>query len=440
MFDLGRGSLASWDEAIYAGVAKEFARSGQWLELTLGGGLWLEKQPLCIWSTAFFYKIFGVNEFAARLFSTLCGIGTVLVVYFLGKKMFGRWTGFLAALVLLSSSHLIHYSRFGMMDVPLTFFISLALYFLWRGRDENRFLIYSGAAFGLAVMTKGFAAFFVVPLTWIYCIWTGETQILKRRAYWLGWLAALVIASPWHLYEWVMHRDAFMNGVVVKNFVERTMHAIEGHHGRWDYYIRTMTNKYHPWTLISIFSAPLFLFKAVKDRDKEIIFIASWIFTVFFIITLVQTKLRWYIIPLYPALSLSVAYYLGKVFSENQKNFVRVMFLVIMILHVPYSNIFNHDYSRDIKGIAPLVKKEVPEKMPVHLYNYHETPAATFYLERPNTYLDTPESFMSELRAKKEFYCLIHENDLRSFHKSLNALAITELGSFENLKLVSKKR
>ena len=99
LYRLGSGSLASWDEAIYASVAKEVVQSGDWLRLTLDGSLWFDKPPLAIWMTTVFYKLFGVHEFSARLFSALCGVGAVVTTYFFGRELFNRWTGFVGALV-----------------------------------------------------------------------------------------------------------------------------------------------------------------------------------------------------------------------------------------------------------------------------------------------------------------------------------------------------
>ena len=61
LFDLGRGALSSWDEAIYATVAKELLHSGRWFFLSYGGSPWVDKPPLAIWATVIFYKLFGVN-------------------------------------------------------------------------------------------------------------------------------------------------------------------------------------------------------------------------------------------------------------------------------------------------------------------------------------------------------------------------------------------
>ena len=67
LWKLGAGSLAAWDEAIYAQVSKEILRSGDWLTPHWQYQPWFEKPPLFLWSTAFLYRLFGINEFWARV-------------------------------------------------------------------------------------------------------------------------------------------------------------------------------------------------------------------------------------------------------------------------------------------------------------------------------------------------------------------------------------
>ena len=440
MVNLGGGSLASWDEAIYASVAKEMMRSGHWFKLTLEGGPWADKPPLCIWATVIFYKLFGVNEFAARFFSALSGIGTILVTYLLGSKIFNRWIGFLGALVLLSSSHFIHFSRFGQMDAPITFFITVTLYFFWLGRERNRYLIFSGCALGLAIMTKSFTACLVLPIVWIYCFWAGEIHVLWKSSYWVGVILAVVIALPWNLYETIAYRGLYLHSALTKHLFLRTTQVLDGHSGNAYFYIRTMVNKYHPWTLISIFSAPVFLFQAFRSRKKEIVFIAVWIFLIFFVITLMRTKLDWYLLPVYPALSISVGYYLAKLFKEDQRFFVQGMFIVVMALHLEYSRVFSHDYSRPIKGIASLAKPLFSRSDVVYFYNFHESPAGIFYLDKRIAYLDTPEKFLEQAKASDFFYCFVYEKDLSALGSYFSSAGLSVRASYENFRLIAKEK
>lgn len=439
---LGYGSLASWDEALYAASARDLLTSHNWFELTLGGLPWFDKPPLAMWITAISYKLFGVNEFSARLFSALCGIGTVMITYLFGSRLFSRWIGFLSALVLLSSSHFLHFARFGQLDSALTFFTAAALYFFWMGREKNRYFIFSGIALGLAVMTKGFAGFFTVFICWIYVLWSGEIYLFGRPNYWIGLMVAAGVALPWHLYQIAMHQNVFMIDVVKKHLFSRTMTALDGHVGNYYYYIRTLVNKYHPWILVGIISAPYFLFKSIKKRYEEFIFPTVWMFFIFCVVTLMQTKLAWYIIPAYPALSITVGYFLAKVFHEDHKNWIKIAFVGVMILHVPYSHIWNHDYSADIKAITPAVKESVPLNESVNLYNYHETPAGLFYFQKPNGtigYIDNETAFLSQAQSNKPFFCLIRDRELPQLQDEIQQVGLKPLASQKGITLFVKK-
>ena len=91
----GRPALEPFDDASYADIAKNIVKTGDWLHLRwLGGATFLEKPPLHLWMIAASFKIFGQNEFAARLFSSLCGLGTILVTVLFGRELFrsGRHT------------------------------------------------------------------------------------------------------------------------------------------------------------------------------------------------------------------------------------------------------------------------------------------------------------------------------------------------------------
>lgn len=442
LFRLGDGSLASWDEAIYASVAKELYRNGQWFKLTLGGAPWFDKPPLAIWATALSYRIFGVNEFSARFFSAVCGTGTVLVTYLLGKRIFGRWVGFLGAAVLLSSSHFIRFSRFGMLDAPLTFFLTLSFYFFWLAVESGRtkHFIFSGIAAALAILTKSFAAFLIFPIQWIYAVWAGERYLLKRRSSWLGFAIAMGVFLAWSFLGLFMDRANFIQDGLWTHLVLRTTQPLDGHAGNAYFYIRTLINKYHPWILVGVVSGPLFLFRAMKDRYREFVFLSVWMFFILGVVTLVRTKLAWYILPAYPALSISVGYCLSKVFNQNQASWIRPVFIGIMALHVTYSHIFDHDYSRPLKGLAPAIVREVPPGGELGLYNYHEAMATLFYTDRKAIYIDSPDAFRERVKIDPSFVCLVREDRWSEIELFVKSQGLFVAETFEGTKLVIKKK
>jgi len=440
LFNLGHGALASWDEAIYASVAKGIHESGDWLTLRLNGVLWLEKPPLAIWVTALFYKLFGVNELSARLFSALCGSGCVFATYWIGRHLLDRWAGLLGALVLLSSSHFLVYSRFGMLDAPLLLFIILTLGFFWLGQNRNRYLIYSGIALGLAFLTKGFAAFLVFPVIWFYALLANKMEVLGRSSYWLGVMLAAAIALPWYLAQLILHHSAVTPNAFSWSFFVTPFQELDAPSGLWYFYVRVLVNKFHPWILVAIVTAPWTLFRAFKDREEETIFLAAWMFGIFILLTLFHLKRSWYAMPLYPALSLTVGYALSRIFRERSALFVRVMFLVVMALHVPYSHIFSQDYSRDIKALAADTRVRFAANETVILYNYHESPAVSFYMGHDTAYADNPEELSEAIRGGAS-HVLIRRSDSEaaSVAATLSRSRLYPVAEAEGLRLFTKK-
>ena len=54
---LGTKELQNWDEGLYANIAGEMVKTGNYLDLKLQGGQWLEKEPLPFWFEALSIKI-----------------------------------------------------------------------------------------------------------------------------------------------------------------------------------------------------------------------------------------------------------------------------------------------------------------------------------------------------------------------------------------------
>ncbi len=90
---LGMRSLISPDEGRYASIAWEMMRSGDWITPRLNGLLYFEKPPMQYWLSALFLHLFGLNEFAARLWPALAGFLTVLAVGATASRLWGRETG-----------------------------------------------------------------------------------------------------------------------------------------------------------------------------------------------------------------------------------------------------------------------------------------------------------------------------------------------------------
>jgi len=72
------------DETRYSLIARAMNESGNYITPHIKNVIYLEKPPLVSWATAISFKVFGENDFSARLFIALCAWGCILLAYFMG--------------------------------------------------------------------------------------------------------------------------------------------------------------------------------------------------------------------------------------------------------------------------------------------------------------------------------------------------------------------
>jgi len=116
-----------------------------------------------------------------------------------------------------------------------------------------------------------------------------------------------------------------------------------------------------------------------------------------FFTLIVQTKLAWYILPCYPALSLSVGVFLAWCLRDRYEFFAKLAVAVVLILHIPFSSVIIQDYSPGIKALAAPIREAVGPQDTLFLYEFHESPAATFYCDRKVEYIDSVEELEKRL-------------------------------------------
>src|SRR5258706_12684274 len=86
------------DEGLYATIALEMLKGGDWLVPRLNGLPYVEKPPLYFWLTALTFWGVGPSEWATRLWSALAALGTVLLTCRIGRRLYGSGAGLLAGL------------------------------------------------------------------------------------------------------------------------------------------------------------------------------------------------------------------------------------------------------------------------------------------------------------------------------------------------------
>jgi hypothetical protein len=141
-----------------------------------------------------------------------------------------------------------------------------------------------------------------------------DTSITKQqwRALCVGILIALAIALPWHAMEFVRYGALFVHDYVLRH-MQKITRVESNNGGDWRFYLRVLGEGLPLWRWLLAPALAFVAWQLVRQRDMRALLLLLWIFMPLVFYTLVPTKLPWYILPLYPALALSVAWLLSTV-------------------------------------------------------------------------------------------------------------------------------
>lgn len=337
-FRLGARPLWDIDEGMHAATSRDMVRSGDWITPTLNGKNFYDKPILYNWFAALSFLAFGFTEFAARLPAAILGLGTVILTYFLGRRMFGPTAGFLSGLILATSALFIVLSRVVIHDIALTFFVTLALlsfYLSFESQEHRRrYLLLFYASLGFAVLAKGPVGLLLPGLT------VGLFLVLERRIGFLremhiGWgiVVFLAIASPWYVIMSLRHKD-YGSYFFVRQNLMYFLSSDPRHPRPLYFYVPVLFGGFLPWSCF-LPVAIVRLFRGFLDRSgKQMVFLLVWFSSVFLFFTAASSKLPTYLLPLFPSVSLIVGwlwYDLSKTPREDLWRWVSLSFLPLLV-------------------------------------------------------------------------------------------------------------
>ena len=319
--NLGGLPLKDWDEGLVAQVAREIYQAPvnrlTWLFPTLWDEPYFNKPPLVHGLIALLYAIGGINEWTARLPSAGFTLASVPLLYGLGRELFPqRLPAIFATLVYVTSLPVIRNGRFAMLDGAILCFLLLLLWCLLRARRNYRWLLGAGWAFGLLCLTKGLLVGLLLGAIALAFLAWDTPRLLRQRYLWLGLLLGLVPVVGWYGAQWLHYGSRFLGNNLVEQSLARVWTDVEQNGAPPWYYLLELLKYGAPWILF----LPGALKLAWTNRNWSwaklgLVWVAGYLIA----ISLMATKLPWYILPLFPALALLVGAQLAELWQQGQQ-------------------------------------------------------------------------------------------------------------------------
>jgi hypothetical protein len=253
----------------------------------------------------------------ARLTTVSFGVGTILVLYKLGKETYGKYIGLLAAFFLSFTYLHVRDSHFGTTDVPMTFLFILTLFYAVRllQNPEKRNYIRFGIFAGLAAGMKYNAGMICIALLISHFLAMKKLNLpleqRKKYSYYLGiaaFFAAIcfLISTPFALLDF----SKFWH-----DFVQEAKHLRYGHYHidlgpGWIYHFKF--SLFYGLGLPYLITALLGIFWALWKRTAfdyvlviQVLFYYLWMGSG-------KTVFPRYMTPIVPLLALFTARFLGE--------------------------------------------------------------------------------------------------------------------------------
>ena len=283
------------------------------------------------WTVSLSFKLFGVNEFAARLPSVVFGLLAIVVVFYFARSLFNTRIALLSAFLLAFSHNAIGWSRTSRMYTLFQLLFLLAVWLFWRGferRDRGsdsrarfhlldvdlRWIAASLAVFAVSFHVHQLTALFA-PSLWVYSAvlfvivgvqsgWGGAVRsrygLVSLGAVLLGLLALTVLG--------------------LKDFLEYAIHFRPA----WARYNLVTDTHYYFWFLAKSSNFPiaaLFLIGALQTvtrLDKRAFFaLCNFAVPAFMLSFVFSYRVHNYIFHVYPFYVMLAAYALDNLFKAE---------------------------------------------------------------------------------------------------------------------------
>ena len=327
----GMGLRDPWpaDEPRFALIARDMALSGNWLIPYIGGVPYPDKPPVFFWLIGLAYLLTGSLRVAFLLPGFLAGIGILLLVTDLARRLRDEKTALWSGATLLVLLQFPLQAKSAQIDVVLCFFTTLGLYGFVRhlllGPDWRWYTV-GGLAAGLGVITKGVGFLpYLVLVPWLFARYRKWALPSLGGPAWrwsLAPLASLAVIAAWLVPMLLLTSGsddpalaAYRDNILFRQTVTR--YADPWGHIKPFWYL--FTNAV-PWLWLPVTALLPWLVPAwwrdIRARQAPVLVLGGWALLVLLFFSMSDGKRSVYIFPAAPAVALLAGWHADALFRR----------------------------------------------------------------------------------------------------------------------------
>jgi len=274
------------------------------------------------------FLVTGPSPKVASVLNIAYVLAIAMLVLLLGRELFDPDVGILGAWLFAASAAVVIQSKLFMLDLPLTFFVTLAATCFVRSEGFSRtgWSFGYGLAFGLALLTKWSALFFLALPPLVSTLLAARSQPLQAGRRWrnlaLSFLTAALLALPWygvHALRFLHHASGYL---YARGVLENDPPLLAP--ASWFYYLGAlMPQMSWPLGLLAL-TGLIFFLAAGKHRGLWLL----WVGLPYLCLTLIRNKDMRYTLPLLPWFCLSAVSWLAPLSGRLRRGLVAGVILL----------------------------------------------------------------------------------------------------------------
>ncbi|QQG47103.1 MAG: glycosyltransferase family 39 protein [Candidatus Woesebacteria bacterium] len=304
--------------------------------------------PLYYLSLRFWVNLLGSNEISARSLSIIFALLTIYVIFLIGKAVFNKKAGMIAALLLATSPLHIYYSQEARMYTMSTFLASLSVYFFTKiAKEKGR--VGDFICFSISIAFLGITDYLpllILPFFWIFAILTKQKYSWWKKFIFFH-LPLILIWAIWFPY----FSKQLSGGLKVASSSPLWVSILGGFSFKE---ILLIPTKFIIGRISSIYVLPALpiigylFYKSTKSFQKTKLFFL-WLFIPLFVSILISIKIPvlnyFRFLFILPAFYLIISFGLMNIDKKLQKK----LLIIIILVNIAASFIYlrNSKYQRE---------------------------------------------------------------------------------------------